>query len=423
MQGNDFQSYVRQLIDRQAESRSLDYKAARAFGPSRAEKGEILKCIMAFANTRDGGNILIGVEEAAGRFVAKGVTATQAKSFDPSDIGNSSQNFCSVRPAVSVHVVAVDGVDIILLRVSEFEDEPVVCIKDLHDKTGKSFVLQAGSIYVRTADAKCSAIDSGEAMRALLNLAVQKRGDTLLHQIRRLVGAPEVAEANIIPKAFTEEIEDAASLFASEELVEPYWCVQILPTTYEPERIDSNRRLREIRGESAVSVRGWDFPHIDREHDKAFERGIESVTHWFRYHEAHRLYKSGLFVWRRRLGEDFTDGYRGKLSYVAAIYSLTEFMIFASRFAPQVDSDGTFDIRIELNGLKDRDLHEDSGLFMEDYSTGARRFEQAYVLPVEEIRASNLDLAAKSARRLFDLYNLDISLETIQGWQKKLLEG
>ncbi len=413
---------VRQLLDRQSESRSLDYKAPLTFGPTKADKGEILKWLMAFANTRDGGYILVGVQEAAGRFTPEGIDGNQAASFDPTDIGNFAQNYCSVLPTVSSHRVTIDGADVMLLRVDEFADEPIVCTKDLHDASGKTWILRAGSIYVRTPDARCVAIDSGEAMRGFLDLAVQKRGDALLHQIRKLVGTSKIIDPGKLPDAYTPELESASELFSREKVDSPYWYVEVIPSDYDPKLVPSNSRLKEIRRESAVSIRGWDFPHIDREYDRAFESGIESVTHWARYHEAHRFYRSGLFTWRRQLSEDSTEQYQGSISYVSAIYSLTEFFIFANRYAPLVAPEGEFSIRVGVTGLSGRVLRSDPGVFFEDFTTGAKSFEKIFRLPVEEVRASHLELANESARQLFELYGLDISREVIEDWQKRFVE-
>jgi hypothetical protein len=168
-------------------------------------------------------------------------------------------------PRVSSQVVRIDDVDLLLPRIEEFGDEPIVCTKDLHHESQK-LVLRAGRIYVRTADARCVAIDSGESMRAFLDLALQKRGEALLAQIRLLVGAPEIVEASAPTEPYAAELASADQLFGQEELAapNPYWYLSVWPQAYEADRIQSNARLWEIRREAVVSIRGWDFPHVDR---------------------------------------------------------------------------------------------------------------------------------------------------------------
>lgn len=52
-----------ELIDRRCESRGLDYKGPMEFGDSKTEQGALMKDLMAFANTQDGGYIVVGVAE------------------------------------------------------------------------------------------------------------------------------------------------------------------------------------------------------------------------------------------------------------------------------------------------------------------------------------------------------------------------
>ncbi len=411
---------ARQLLDRQAESRSLDFKAPMSFGPNKADKGGVLKWIMAFANTRDGGYVLVGVEQIGGRFVPVGVTEDQAESFDPTRIATFAGNYCSVLPRVTVHVVEIDKISLLLLRVNEFDEEPVICTKDLHE--AENLILRAGSIYVRTDGARSMPIESGATMRAFLDLAVEKRGGALLQQIRRLMSVSEPNRIIDPTEAYAHEIEAAYTFYDRENLKDSYWFLELMPATYEHDRVASNARLKEIRRESVVSIRGWDFPHVDREYDRAFDRGIESVTHWARFHEAHRVYRSGLFTWRSKLHEDYSDQDVGSIDYESSIYTLTELFIFASRYAPLIAEASNFALRVGATGLGGRVLRSGPGVLREEYKTGAYQFDRAYQLSLDKLRASHLELAAEAAQELFELYNLDISLEVISNWQKRFIE-
>jgi hypothetical protein len=419
---NTLHALVRQLLDRQAESRSLDYKAPTVFGPDKKEKGEFIKSIVAFANTRDGGSILVGVEQSGGKFIPRGVSRDEASSFDPTVIGQFARNYFSLLPTVTSHVVSIDDIDLLLLSIEEFENEPIVCTKDLHGDKDQ-FILRAGSIYVRTTDSQCAAIDSGETMRAFLDFAIQKRGDALLSQIQRLMGTPAIIAASDPSQGHEREIANAEDLYIQEGLVDPqpYWHVEIFPKIYKEYQIPAIARLREVRQESVVSIRGWSFPHVDREHDGVFEGGIQSVTHWHQYQEAHRLYSSGLFTWRQQIKEDFTDRYSNSISYISSIYSITEYFIFASRLATLVAKGGDFIIRIGVTGLKGHVLRMDSDGFDEDYETMASEFNRSYDVSLEGLRASHLDFAADATRQLFELYGLDITLDTIKEWQTRFI--
>jgi hypothetical protein len=69
---------------------------------------------------------------------------------------------------------------------------------------------------------------------------------------------------------------------------------------------------------------------------------------------------------------------------------------------------------VGVAGLKDHVLRSDPGIFFKDFSTAAERFDRSYQVSIEELRAAHHDLAADAARRLFELYDLDITLEVIR---------
>jgi predicted HTH transcriptional regulator len=58
----------------QAESQTLDYKAAMPWGAL-----SFAKDILAFSNVQDGGRIIIGIED--GTFVRQGITEAQRNSY------------------------------------------------------------------------------------------------------------------------------------------------------------------------------------------------------------------------------------------------------------------------------------------------------------------------------------------------------
>lgn len=416
------QQLVRDLIAGQAsEGGNLDFKSTMHFGPTKSEKAKILKSIMAFANTRDGGHILIGAREDGGRFVLENINEDQANSFDPTEIGTFSKNYCSPLPSVSRTILEHDGKTLLMLKIAEFGTEPIVCLKSCHDSDNK-LIIRAGGIYVRTTDARSVEIESGEQMRSLLNLAVLKRGDQLLHQIGRLVGTPAPTTEKGLDAGYQEELQTAYSRFDELEVTTPWWAVEIFPIPHNVERFETTSNLREIRQTATVNLRGWDFPHVDPQNDLPFDSGIESFTHWEQFHEAHRFYKSGLFAFRRKFHEEADEYYRGTVSYVQAIFTLTEFFTFAKRYTESLPGEiPHLVVRITVTNLSDHPLRFDPGNFGHTYRTAAKEFHNEYKLTTEELKSSHVELAAKSAKQLFDLYGRDLSLDVIGEWQKQIL--
>jgi hypothetical protein len=421
------QRFIGQLLSRQSETRNLDYKGPMSFvGADKADRCEIVKDLIAMSNVRDGGSILIGVEQDGGKFVPRGVTTAQAASFDITKIGDFARNYCSVLPTVTSHVVEIDGVDLVLLQVAEFGEEPIVCIKDMtRSGSATEFILRKGSIYVRTSDARSVAIDSSESMRALLDLAVQKRGASLISQIQRLIGAPIGwgVPAGDPMDAYASDLTSCDEFFKRESIATPHWFFELAPLPHHASRINTQARLREIVQDSEVALRGWTFPHSDRERFTPFESGRESVTHWATHHEAFRAFKNGLFVWRQELREDHSEHYAQSVSYVSAMYTIMEFFVFADRYVALLPDVERVSLRFGINGLRGRRLYADANVqFWQKYTASADRYEQVYDGPVAELRAGIQELAARAAKELFDLFDADVSIETIKDWQAKFLE-
>jgi len=420
---------VRGLLQVQAETRSLDYKQAMTFGPDKRSKGEIVKCIMAFANSRDGGYILVGVEERANGFVPVGLSEEQSRSFDPTALGDFARNYCSVLPRIRSQPVIVDGLTLRLITIDEFESEPIVCTKDLHDDKDR-LILRTAAFYVRTEDAKCEEVRSADELRDVLQLAITKLGDVFLRQARAIFGGTLLGkvESSPAPSPYSTEIQDAIDFFVEQGLTGPHWEVFVEPLPYEAERLD-RPAIRDARRKAEVSIRGWNFPHIDKEFDGAFDRGVQSVTHFAHFEEAHRLYMSGLFAWRRHLWEDLRDtpehsGGR-KLSFISAINSITEYLTFATRYLTEVVPDGSGLVQVRMLGLRARGLasYEPAFPIWEDYLGVTEEWAKSMEVDVAVLRTDHDSLAIAWAHDLFTrVFDAPIDQAVIRDLQERFLE-
>lgn len=420
---------VRGLLDVQAESRSLDYKQPMSFGPDKRSKGEMVKCIMAFANSRDGGYILVGVEERADGFIPVGLSDEQSRSFDPTDLGDFARNYCSPLPSIRSQAVVIDGLILRLITIDEFDSEPIVCTKDLHDDQGR-LVLRAAAFYIRTEDAKCEEVRSSDEMREVLQLAVRKQGDAFLRQARAIFGGvtPAESQSTAMRGPFSTEIQEATEFFEAHHLTGSRWEVLVHPATYQPDRLD-RATLRILRRKSEVSIRGWNFPHSDKDHNRAFEHGIESVTNAVHHEEAHRFYTSGLFAWRKRLWEDLpgaTEVTNGRqLSFISAIYSLTEYLLFAARYLTELVPDGSAFVRVRTVGLAGRRLasYDPAVPIWDDHLGLADEWERTLEIFVAALRGDHEAIAVAWAHDLFTrVFDSEIDEAVIRDWQEKFLE-
>jgi hypothetical protein len=438
----DSSDIVRSLIARRAESRSLDYKRAMSF--DRDSRGEIVKCLMAMANTREGGYLLIGVDQASGE--VEPLSPEQAGSFDPTPVGDFARNHCSELPDFSSAVVHFDGdgvsQTVVLIRVRPFAREPIVCTMDLHGPNNR-LVLRAGAVYVRTDDAKCVEIRSAQEMRELIRTAVDRHEGDLLERIRGLVGVPASGSGALDERLIAQK--EAAEEFFDEAGLEPgWWQVSVIPPAWH-DRMLSNDELRRLRGQSVVSLRGWDFPHVDHGGETTFDDGVQSVTKSWRYREAHRMHRSGLFVWRRRFSEDVMgETYKGHptLPFVSSIFSVTEYFVFASRWIagaastasqaergtnPGTGADnavaGGWTVRVTVAGLTGRVLVDEPGLNVETRPIGGNRLDERFTFTPEQWEDAWRQVARDCALALFERFDFPVPAEVVDRWQEEILKG
>ena len=161
-----------------------------------ASRGSLAEDIVAMANTRGGGTLLIGVSEGEdGRPRVDGVTPEQSATFDPTQLTDFVAGY--FRPAVRLRVERplLDGKSLVAIIVSEFDTTPVICTNDGPPKRpdGKR-LFYAGDLLIRSAAAKTVKVCTAEDMHALVRLAMNKMSDALLQDVRRIVEAgPSVA--------------------------------------------------------------------------------------------------------------------------------------------------------------------------------------------------------------------------------------
>jgi predicted HTH transcriptional regulator len=91
-----------ELINKKLETPNLDYKEGFAWTKkNRAHQFELIKDILAMANTRDGGTIILGVKDNTREFV--GVSKEVWDSFDQSSLAKMVHRYST--PKVSLQVI------------------------------------------------------------------------------------------------------------------------------------------------------------------------------------------------------------------------------------------------------------------------------------------------------------------------------
>ena len=423
---------IRRLIALKSEGPNLDYKAGFAWTKdSRDKKYELIRDLMAFSNTKDGGRVIFGVRDEDLSFV--GVPSDIYESIDPSSVVQMLHDNGAPKVRCAVFKREIDSKRVVVFDVAEFDETPTICTKTITSTDGaKRIILREGAVYVRTGAATTEEVSSADDMRALISRAVIRKSDELLHSIRELLTGKPVSVGADSAAAFGEEIRQAEAFLLpklGDALKSGHFEVMAHPTMHNPKRIASLPEVQAVVRESEVALRGWNFPHTDKKDSSPFSQGFQSATVWAPEVEGFRLYQSGLFLWKRVYWEDVKDkrGHDGQrlLSFISAIWSFTEFFTFLSRLYERIASEATVRIRVKMTGCNGRDLASFDS--MVDFFQGGTSHEdtisQERELQVVELRASHLDVAREMVKHVFHVFDWSDPADTmIFGWQQKLLK-
>src|ERR1700722_16676872 len=105
------------------------------------------------ANRRDGGLVIIGVEENAARenkLEPAGLTDEQLASWSNFDVLSEAVNQYA-RPSVSFDLEAPflhNSKKFVIIKVNEFDQIPILCSKESGTKTKTGQILRKGACYV-----------------------------------------------------------------------------------------------------------------------------------------------------------------------------------------------------------------------------------------------------------------------------------
>lgn len=442
MSANTFSSEeLIRYIEAAGENANIDAK-----GPMEWDSGEVsaglTKDILALANCRDGGVIVVGKSESQpGKFVLTGLTAPQASSFETTKVATWVNNHCS--PPVNVVCYRQDhqSRSFIVIAVSEFHDVPVICSKQYEvPSPGKSakVLLRRGTVYVRTANAESAPLSSVEEIRQLVGLATMKRADQMLAMFQAMLkGRPLLAEKPH-EELFQAEREEVRAILDSElkgHVEEGAWTFLCHPVRYQAARWEETDTLKKVMESSSVRVRQAFPPVVTGTHVR--EWGICSLH----LGDASGLTHSGLFLsvrlfrenvapfkhkWQPVHDKPYPDIPAGQWFDFNLNTSLViEFFMFLSRFAENFQVGEELVYELTARPLAGRRLTmDDTGPWLQLIQPcHAAMFRRKHVATVETLRVSWEEQCAKTLHSLFELFpGPGISIETMMKWVEKFKE-
>lgn len=144
---------------------------------SKAILAGVVRAVLGMANRRDGGLVIVGVDESGGTPVPRGLTSEDLATWEQEAMTGALAAYAD--PYVEVHTefFGYMGKALVIITVEEFREVPVLCKRDFEPK------LRAGACYVRRRGRiETSEIPTQAEMRELLELATEKRLRSFLRQ-------------------------------------------------------------------------------------------------------------------------------------------------------------------------------------------------------------------------------------------------
>lgn len=188
MTGQAFKELLAELVALGHELQGVECKSPG----SRTDKLLLIKAVKAMlgmANRRDGGLVIIGVQDNKTALVPVGLNAKDLAAWTYDDLANSVSEYADPSIGFELEHHECEGKEHVLITVREFEDIPILCKKDYASDVRK------GACYVRSRrKPETTEIATQEDMRDLLDLATEKRLRKFVAQTQSVglqIGAPE----------------------------------------------------------------------------------------------------------------------------------------------------------------------------------------------------------------------------------------
>lgn len=167
-----------EILELRREQRGVEFKGPGML-TDKSLLTKVVRAVLGMANRRDGGSVILGVDDQNGVLKRTGLTDGQLESWRNYDqVADKIALYADPSVSFDLSVHEHEGKSYVLLSVEEFEDIPVLCKRDGDN-------LRAGACYVRTRrKPETTEIPSQSEMRDLLDLAVEKGVRRFVSQTR-----------------------------------------------------------------------------------------------------------------------------------------------------------------------------------------------------------------------------------------------
>lgn len=188
---------LRELLEAGEETPRREYKQSQPFTDP-GFQATLIRSILAMSNVRDGGYIIIGVEERGNQYVLTGMRPEDFSTYDRDIMKDKVGEYADPYVDFSIDTGIYQGKTFVVITVREFGEIPVICKKDGRD-------LVRGTIYTRTRTRRpeSARVSTHADMREIIELAVDKGMRKLQQRGYTLTGGAPPART-----LFDEQIRD-----------------------------------------------------------------------------------------------------------------------------------------------------------------------------------------------------------------------
>jgi hypothetical protein len=410
-------------IWRSEEHRLFDYKGPMAWNEKDRFAIELIKDILAMANS-GGGQIVIGVSEPqGGGFSFDGITDSDAKTWDPTRLANKVNSFADPPVSLRVRIAVCYGRKFAVITVDGFLQVPHVCKKECSTPEG-SRILTAPTFYVRTANCESSPVRNAADLNELIERAVRTRQGQMLEAMRSIMtGASRTGDVDDRTE-FQRQIEEIENGLADpfpDGPYDAYYKDIMFPDIFEEDRFTRNE-LKEAASKTYVAYGGWAFleyrdgheaisstpdgmkMELRSETERLFGNGNDMYLFW-------RLRASGLLMVKSLVWEDAHWGPKGqRLIFMNSIVNhCAEAVDALVRLYTQLGvTDENISWECEISGTQGRQLGmPPGGLPLPGPPPVCREAAVKYrkSRSIEDWRAGLVDHATEAARDFLEQFN------------------
>lgn len=414
---------VEKLIAKKQEYKNVDYKKTWDWD-NKEHKFKIVKNILAFSNTKDGGYIVIGFDEKTKEI---GMDELHYEKISKDYIYDFAKNYAD--NDLNFEVDKFDEQKVILITIKECQETLVMCVKNEQkvnerNQLTKEYHLEKNAYYIRTNKPETKVATTKELRDMIETSKASVLVDTEEHQQALFSKERKKTEFDAREKVVLEALKEKT-----------YYTITMTPTEYEKMDEITLPYLKYSLKESAVDSRGWQYPFVGLDDNFSTDpNGYVKTLFSSKLketfdsnHEITTAYKSGQVVFSFSSDEDWKDGFEEDSTKIhLTIFKIADSIEFLSRYInklPEVYQKG---IHLELkfyNPKEYRKLYFGEFGYHDDPTSTVNRKKVTTVTQnctFDDLSKGYRKISAQISHGFFEAFNSHLHLNDVMRYQEEL---